>query len=980
MPNLTAERFPEFFNALWQYSPFTWQSDLANRVLNNNKAPWPDAIALPTASGKTACLDIAVYALAAQADEFFEGGQMNAPRRIFFVVDRRVIVDEAFERARRLARKLQDAKEGILKEVSDRLRRLSGGEVPLACFQLRGGMYRSDAWARSPLQATIIASTVDQYGSRLLFRGYGRSFKAWPIHAGLAGNDAMVLLDEAHCALPFMETLQSVRRYRAWAKCPLAAPFHVSIMSATPPSGLTDVFRDTSDEPTLPNHPLGARQLVNKLSRLISVQTSRSDAIGKLAKALAVQAETLAGEKPKAVVIFANRVATVRETHRILAEKHGERAILLTGRMRSIDKDDTVAERLSVLSADKSFVRQLDAPIFVVATQTLEVGANLDFDILVTECASLDALRQRFGRLNRMGRKVETPAAILMRSDQSKQGDDDPVYGEALANTWQWLVEQAGEGCIIDMGIAALENRLSDRELIVRLNAPTNHAPVMFPAHVDCWSQTSPEPFPTPDVSVFLHGPGKTPADVQVCWRADIDLTSPERSMDILALCPPAAAECLPVPIRLMRQWLVGEKVFIEHLADVEGIAELEDKSRAESLSVSVRKVLRWCGRDDMKIISEPSEVHPGDVVVIPTSENGMELGDFPGRAGGSPILDWGDRAYTLARAKAMLRLNPQLIKQWPESLVKTIFLEFAENAEKLFSEDHDALIAALRDSLSTAAYDENTPRWLQSIVLSLYDDPFLKRKMLLHPFGGFILTGSRRMEVPGEEPDNFNDEDDASSSGTAPIDLDSHHHGVSAYAKHFGKGCGVSAPLIDAFERAGLLHDLGKADTRFQALLNGGNPWVMGKLLAKSARLPQGRSAFIRACRSAGYPDGWRHELLSVRLAESATDLLPEDLLAKDLVLHLVAIHHGRCRPFAPVVSDKNPVQVSIDINNFKLTASSKTKLERIDSGVSDRFWRLTRLYGWWGLAWLEAIFRLADHRRSEMEQTSTKGVIDAS
>ena len=1031
MSDLRAADFAEFFAALWDKRPFSWQNELAKRVMVRHVAStempgmevparaagttpslWPDAIALPTASGKTACMDVAVFALAAQASRLDSGQPITAPRRIFFVVDRRVIVDAAHERARRLANKLNEAEEGILKTVADNLRRMAHGampgfeeELPLAVHALRGGMYRSEAWARNPLQPTIVASTVDQVGSRLLFRAYGRSGSgAWPIYAALVANDSLILLDEAHCAQPFLQTLQAVRLFQGarWAREPLRRCFCPVVMSATPPPGLEDVFRDESDDGRDPDHELGRRQLANKPVTLhtVSKATGR-EATGELAKALAQHALGLLSDERRAIVVFVNRVASARETYRRLSDDEGVVAVLLTGRMRAVDKDAAV-RRLNELQlqAAASIDRDLQKPVVVVATQTLEVGADLDFDGLVTECASLDALRQRFGRLNRMGRDIEARAAILIRADQTKPklDEDDPVYGKALTNTWKWVNGHTNDNGEVDFGIAHLDSLLKGEDSLIDLTAPMADAPVMFPAHVDCWAQTAPEPRPSPDVATFLHGAREGAPDVQVCWRADLDLSTEVAqgySLESLTLCPPSSSETLPVPIGVFKRWLAGEESE-DGSGDVEGARSADEREGTRSgldggeVSNPVRDcIVRWRGaktnRED--ITSNPASILPGDVVVIPTAHPGpsSQLGDLLQDASELPAtLDVGDAAHRVARAKPILRLHRALVDAWPDSMTaKATAKALLSNLDRRYEEDPDSVADAVRNLLAEmSTTDARLPdrwRWLPRAATELKREFFARatlcRECRRVGSQSLVLVGRHRVAALAREADSFSDEDDGTSSGTSqgdgrPVPLGAHLSGVETVARRHAVGCGLPEPLTSAIARAGLLHDLGKADPRFQSMLRGGSPWLTGELLAKSAEMPKTRAERERARAAAGYPRGGRHELLSVRLAESAPALLPDDPDLRDLVLHLIASHHGECRPFAPVVVDGKPLPIDYELPGHRMLWAGPTGLERLDSGVADRFWSLTRRYGWWGLAWLEALVRLADWRRSEWEE----------
>jgi CRISPR-associated endonuclease/helicase Cas3 len=153
--------------------------------------------------------------------------------------------------------------------------------------------------------------------------------------------------------------------------------------------------------------------------------------------------------------------------------------------------------------------------------------------------------------------------------------------------------------------------------------------------------------------------------------------------------------------------------------------------------------------------------------------------------------------------------------------------------------------------------------------------------------------------------------------------------------------------------------------------MLRGGSPLSEGasEPLAKSRIIAADRATRVRARELSKYPKGARHELSSISLLQKDARLMAE-ATDQDLVLHLVASHHGWCRPFAPAIDDPEPVELTLDADGTKVHVSSQHDLSAFDSGIADRFWQLVERYGWFGLAWLEAILRLADHRRSEDEQ----------
>ena len=966
--DLRAPDFGDYFHAVHGYGPFPWQQALVDRLAESDE--WPDVLNLPTGAGKTAALDAAVFHLALCADR-----PQAAAIRIALVVDRRLVVDDAFARANKIACALERACDPeapgarlqceAVREVARRLQRLAGdGAPPLAAKRLRGGAPLEHDWARSPTQPTVLCSTIDQVGSRLLFRGYGVSDRMKPVHAGLLGTDAVILLDEAHLSEPFRQTIEAVRRFgRASVK--------LAVLSATPAVGKGSCHALCEADRS---HPLLRRRLAARKPAILKAVPKNIAA----STVFAAEAHNIAARLEKAraggfaVGVVVNRVALAREIYDILAKDSDDRTdvLLMTGRSREIGRRRIEDTLKPFRTGNPS--RENAQPLIVVATQCLEVGVDIDLDGLVTQAAPLDALRQRFGRLNRDGRKSVAEGAILALAGDIAKRSPDPVYGDRIRLAWEALTRMAANGKV-DFGVEALEADLARHAVDVSaLAPPRDGAPTVMPAYLDLWSHTSPRPAADPEVAFFLHGAKVASDDVSIVWRDDIEpvMREEKRLAEIIGLVPPRAAEMLAIPLRAARNWL--RDLPTAGATDASDINEENPQDDEPRNSPGRRRAYRWAGPQNARTgLIGPGDIRPGDILVVPASYGGCdEFGWKP--ADERPVADAADAAAMPFRGRRAWARIARSVAGEDGALWRRLSAILGDDGA-----DETEPIGRLLDILRSPA---DTPRCAGiaeplNALLRPKGRISLRFPYTGDPDGGAIFVAEQGLRGAGEEKSDSaapaTEDDSLSQASTSPVPLTDHGQHVEKFARRFAQTLELPPAVAADVRLAAFLHDAGKADRRFQTVLSGGNSWSLPETPLAKSRRPSGPDAWGRA----GLPPSWRHEALSVRMAR----VHPRFAEAHDpaLVLWLIGVHHGFGRPFYRFVdAGACNIMPCLDVDEWSIEPGDngpQSLAFEFDGMDWPELFRCLKLrYGIWGLAHLEAVLRLADHRASESESKS--------
>lgn len=204
-----------------------------------------------------------------------------------------------------------------------------------------------------------------------------RGFEAVAID--VSGCD--VILDEIHC---YREQTQAV--ILEIARVLLKHNCRIHLGTATMPSKLENALRELLGgkeqvyEVELPN------DILDTFDRHITYRLDSFD------PALTILDESVA--RNEKVIVVCNRVDVAQQRFIELCGRYPTiKKTLLHSRFKREDRATKEKELMELFEKDE--------PCIVVATQVVEVSLDISADLMITDCAPLDAMVQRFGRVNR---------------------------------------------------------------------------------------------------------------------------------------------------------------------------------------------------------------------------------------------------------------------------------------------------------------------------------------------------------------------------------------------------------------------------------------------------------------------------------------------------------------------------------------------------------------------------------------------------
>jgi CRISPR-associated endonuclease/helicase Cas3 len=933
--------FDDGFRALTGKSPFSWQRRLYGDFLVDccESPRLKMALDIPTGLGKTSVIPIWLLALAAQA----AANAPSLPRRLVYVVNRRTVVDQATDTAMNIRRNLMvDGAMHIVDEIRRRLRSLSvDSEIPLAISTLRGELADNQEWQADPARPAIIVGTVDMIGSRLLFSGYGagRSYGRSQ-SAGLIGHDSLIVHDEAHLSPAFGALIHHVARVQKGAAEP--RPMRLLELSATQPpmgKGQRDEPRESPfalTEEEQQDHVVRRRVHAAKTLRIHDVGDA-DDLPGRLIEG------ALAYQHARArVLIYVRTPELARKVfegiEKSLPKSDERRVGLLTGTLRGYERDKLVEGDGAPRSIFPEFRSgdprtSPDASLFLVSTSAGEVGVDLDADHLVCDLTTLDSMIQRLGRVNRLGRDdpgfvasiqaFDVPSDKKAKSDGEGAGARDAAARGMTRRAFGDLPKRNDNSH--DASPAALRQLLDGLgpDGIRGAFAPPPRIVSCTGVLLDTWAltavrETLPARF---KVDRWLHGISSDPPETIVVWRS-------ETKELVTALAQNKIDE------KRIQQWFEAHRI--------EPQERLREPSyrAAKAFDVMARRLKRDGAAPSALVLGRPmarvvsieelgGDIIEGATIVLPVEAGGLANGMLDGSS--TAATDVADARIIRSRqATVDDSTTPRRWRAWITKGGGEWRINAFDNVDKSIA----TRLKAFNDTPSTARSIErsihdlvlslkqkrNPKTWFveeDRITIAVDDDPNAEFRVLVSfaPAASADTLLKRSEAAPSEQG------------------LDEHLAEAAAVADELADRLRLPNGIAAALHVAAGAHDTGKARLPWQRAIGNRNS---EKPLAKSNH----RWFMADLCRN------YRHEFGSLVDAVRSERITAHREV--DLILHLIAAHHGWARPhFKPILDDPG--------SDGETIAAALMETPR-------RYARLQRRFGRWGLAWLEAAMKAVD------------------